>query len=122
MSIEKLTIKYEKGRVGAFTGELKVERLAAQGVAGRGIVRDIEGTLTYPHGQGEDSSPPGRQLSPPNVRHPLNFPTCGVKSPYFSIDQRRDEATRSRAIASRFQALRSRWNGYVRGWRRCCAR
>jgi len=38
---------------------------------GINLVRDVEGALTYPHGQGEDSSPPGRQLSPPNVRHPF---------------------------------------------------
>jgi L-alanine-DL-glutamate epimerase-like enolase superfamily enzyme len=38
---------------------------------GINLVRDVEGALTYPQGQGEDSSPPGRQLSPPNVRHPF---------------------------------------------------
>jgi L-alanine-DL-glutamate epimerase-like enolase superfamily enzyme len=38
---------------------------------GINLVRDVEGALTYPQGQVEDSLPPGRQLSPPNVRHPF---------------------------------------------------
>jgi L-alanine-DL-glutamate epimerase-like enolase superfamily enzyme len=38
---------------------------------GIGLLRDVEGALTYPHGPAGSSSRPSRSLSPPNLRHPF---------------------------------------------------